>query len=225
MLLTFQKLLRSNQHLRDQSNSLDPSGWEGGVTGGQKGWMGLVGRLRAARTLHAGRKTRPLRRESERRTGNEDSEQPREKEKKKNSCHLLSSRGDTRMNSTGKTGQDTKRSSLFSLSDMLPASTTNCSSRSLKWKHSGHRAASAGRVTCPGLATLVPIWFMASWFATHFTSISPFIVTVTNDSAITFKVQCFVYGVLKCYITILEHKSNGNQWGFHNTRILGCVVF
>lgn len=38
----------------------EPPSREGGVTGGQKGWMGPAGMLRAARPRHTDRKTRPL---------------------------------------------------------------------------------------------------------------------------------------------------------------------
>lgn len=70
-----------------------PSGGNGGVTGGQKGWMGLVGRLRAARPLHTERKTRPLHRERHRaKEGQEmrpQSNPERQNCVKKCVCHLL----------------------------------------------------------------------------------------------------------------------------------------
>lgn len=49
----------------------------------------------------------------------------------------------------------------------------NCPSRKLNFTHRGHDAGSADTVTCPGLGTLGPIWFMA----THSTSSSLFIIT------------------------------------------------
>lgn len=126
--------------------------------------MGLAGRPRAAGPLHAGRKTRPLRRErkKDRKWGLRVTQRDRKKEEylppalfQERNSHDFSWENRTEQVHHGYMTQDTKRSSLFSLSDMLPAFTTNCSSRSLKWKHSGHQSDSAGRVTCPGLATLV----------------------------------------------------------------------
>ncbi len=63
-VLNFPQLLRSNHNIADQSNSLDQtnsSRLRGRSDRWPKGWMGL-----AARPLHAGRKTRPLRRQRER---------------------------------------------------------------------------------------------------------------------------------------------------------------
>lgn len=92
-----------------------PVSWGGGVTGGQKGWMGLAGRPRAARLLHAGRKTRPLRRERDRESRRKkdrkwglrvtlrDRTVLKKTTKKRNICHLLASRG--KKSSTGQVHQ------------------------------------------------------------------------------------------------------------------------
>lgn len=61
--------LQNSHTVTDRFNSLDqtnPGQLRGRSDRWSKGWMGLAGRLRAARPLRAARKTRPLHREQER---------------------------------------------------------------------------------------------------------------------------------------------------------------
>lgn len=157
--------------------------------------MGLAGRLRAARPLHAGRKTRPLRRR--RRTGNEDSVTQRDRTVLKTTQYFPPAlfQGETHINSPGETAEDRYTRATWpahkediSLS-RKPLRHATCihynaaTSLGSVWTEStsGHRAGSACEVTCPELATLDLIWCLTSGFATqHLTSISLFLVTVKS---------------------------------------------
>lgn len=72
--------LQNSHTVTDRFNSLDqtnPGQLRGRSDRWSKGWMGLAGRLRAARPLRAARKTRPLHREQERGRGREKGQEMR----------------------------------------------------------------------------------------------------------------------------------------------------
>ena len=141
---------------------------------------------RAAGPLRAERKTRPIRREREKdrgRTGNEDSEQPRETQLKNNLIFITfrqgccSSRGKTAQNRYGKVIRP-RRTSLppfwwdSSLMDRTLLSQMHINYRPNTLKTSGRHAGSAGRVTCPGLAgcfchITLPFPYFSSLFTDH----------------------------------------------------------
>lgn len=99
------KLPHCNRSVQ-QSGSNQPHQLRGRSDRWSKGWMGLAGRLRAARPLRAARKTRPLHREQERGRGREKGQEMRTQSNPERQSYVKKQKQNTNLylSPLGKTG-------------------------------------------------------------------------------------------------------------------------